>query len=139
MYKGEYQYTLDDKGRVVIPPKFRRTLGDQFVLTRGVDACLFAYSHDEWAQVEQKLGAQPLGRREFVRFLVSGAVDVEADRQGRVVIPAHLRQYAGIDRDVVVVGVLTRVEIWSKPTWDAHVAAAAAGYSQAAEEMDLSL
>ncbi len=122
LFRGEYRYSLDDKGRVVIPPKFRRSLGERAVVTRGLDECVALYSADEWAKNEEKLQAQAVSRRDFVRFMLSSAEDVEPDRQGRISIPQHLREYAKIERDAVVVGVGSRIEIWSLENWKRYIA-----------------
>ncbi|MDR5694120.1 MAG: division/cell wall cluster transcriptional repressor MraZ [Armatimonadota bacterium] len=118
MLLGEFHYTLDEKWRIVIPQKFRRALGDVVTVTRNpLDPCLFVFSQEEWSHVVQKLAALPLVERHFVRFLTSGVVECELDRQGRIVLPAHLREYAQIDRGAVVIGVINRVEIWSEENW----------------------
>lgn len=122
LFRGEYRYSLDDKGRVVIPPKFRRSLGEKAVVTRGLDECVALYSAEEWAKNEEKLQAQAVPRRDFVRFMLSSAEDVEPDRQGRISIPPHLREYAKIERDAVVVGVGSRIEIWSLENWKRYIA-----------------
>lgn len=121
MFIGEYQHTIDPKNRIFIPSKFREDLGERFVITKGLDNCLYAYPMDEWANLEQKLKSLPLtskDARAFVRFIFSGAVDCTLDKQGRVIIPANLLEYADIKRDVVTIGVSTRFEIWSKEKWD---------------------
>lgn len=122
MFKGEFHYVLDEKGRLVIPPRFRRALGDRFVVTRGFDGCVVVYPEEQWRVVEEKLQAQPIANRQFVRYLLGSAVDVELDRQGRFVLPASLREHAGIQREVVVVGLIHKLEIWSKERWQQHLA-----------------
>ena len=117
MFMGEYNHTIDAKGRLIIPSKFREVLGDGFVVTKGLDGCLFVYDNAEWTAFEEKLKALPLMNKEsrkFVRFFLAGAAEVEVDKQGRILLPANLREYAGIDKEVVSVGVFSRVEIWSK-------------------------
>jgi len=136
MLKGEFQYALDDKGRVVIPPRFRRALGDQVVATRGFDPCISVYSPAEWAKVEERLRRLSTRQRDVVRFLLAGAVDLDLDRQGRVTLPPHLRQHAGIDRDVVVVGLISRLEIWSRPTWQSYLEKAQKSAPQIAEQIE---
>jgi MraZ protein len=121
MLKGEFEYTLDDKGRVVIPPRFRRRVGDRFVVTRGFDGCVMLYPESEWATVEEKLRSEPLGKLQFVRYLVGSAVEVEADRQGRFVLPPPLREHAAIQREVVVVGLINKLEIWSRERWHQYL------------------
>lgn len=117
MFMGEYDHTADAKGRLIVPSKFREELGESFVITKGLDGCLFAYGSQEWKRVEEGLKELPLTNksgRQFVRFFFAGAAEVEVDKQGRILIPANLREYAGITKDVISVGVDTKVEIWSK-------------------------
>ncbi|MBI4278349.1 MAG: division/cell wall cluster transcriptional repressor MraZ [Armatimonadetes bacterium] len=136
MLKGEHHYALDEKGRVVLPPRFRRVLGDTVTVTRGLDKCLFVYSEDEWARVEEKLRGLPLTQRESVRFLLSGAVDCEMDRQGRITLPPYLRTYAEIDRDAVVVGMINRLEIWSQENWTAYLERMQSAPQQLASQLE---
>ena len=120
MFMGEYNHTIDAKGRLIIPAKFRELLGTEFVLTRGLDGCLFIYPVDEWKAFEQKLRALPLtnkNARTFSRFFVAGAAMCELDRQGRVLVPQTLREFAGLEKDVVMTGNLDRIEVWSKDKW----------------------
>ena len=118
---GEYNHTIDAKGRLIIPSKFRETLGDEFVVTKGLDGCLFVYDNKEWSAFEEKLKSLPLTNkdaRQFVRFFLAGATLAEVDKQGRILVPANLRQFAGLEKEVVLVGVASRVEIWSKAKWE---------------------
>ncbi len=120
MFIGEYRHSLDPKGRVIVPAKFRDGLGDKFVITKGLDGCLFAYSKEEWTNFENKTKSLPLTNKDaraFVRFFFSGAVECEVDKQGRILIPPVLRDYAGLTKDLVVIGVSSRVEIWSQEKW----------------------
>ena len=120
MFMSEYNHTLDTKGRLIIPAKFRETLGEEFVISKGMDGCLFVYAGDDWNAFEQKLTSLPLinkEARQFARFFLAGAATVEVDKQGRILLPAHLREFAGLEKDVVLVGVGSRVEIWSKDKW----------------------
>ncbi len=117
MLRGEAQYALDDKGRVVIPPKFRAVMGDRIIVTRWIDPCLAAFSPVEWQSLEEKLRKLPLGNRDFVRLLLSAAEDCDLDRQGRIVLAPHLREHAGITRGVTIVGAGAHLEIWSTPNW----------------------
>ena len=119
MLRGEAEYALDEKGRVVIPPKFRAAMGERVTVTRWIDPCLAAFSPVEWQRVEEKLRAQPLKNRNFVRLVLSAAEDCDLDRQGRIYLPPHLRAYAGITRGVTIIGMGTRLEIWSTPHWRA--------------------
>lgn len=137
-FMGEYQHQLDEKGRLIIPARFREELGSPFVATRGLDRCLFAFPAGEWARVEEKLRALPLTQadaRAFVRLLMAGAAPVEVDRAGRALLPAHLRQYAGLERDVVVLGVGSRVEIWDRGVWEAYAARAEGSFESIAEKI----
>jgi MraZ protein len=136
MLRGEYEYALDDKGRVVIPPRFRRVLGDQVVATRGLDPCISIHSPEAWAKVEEELLQLSTSKRDIVRVILAGAVDLELDRQGRVTLPAHLRQHAGIERDVVVVGLIKRIEIWHRPAWAAYIDRAQKAAPQIAEQVE---
>lgn len=120
MFMGEYNHTIDAKGRLIVPSKFREQLGNEFVVTKGLDGCLFVYSNEEWQRIETSFREKPLTSKEarkFSRFFFAGAAVCEVDKQGRILLPANLREYAGIDKDVVSVGVLSRVEIWSKERW----------------------
>jgi MraZ protein len=117
MLRGEAQYALDEKARVVIPPKFRAIMGDRIIITRWIDACLAAFSPVEWQSFEEKVRNQPMRQRDFRRLVLSGAEDCELDRQGRVTLAPHLREHAGITRSVTIVGVGPHLEIWSTPSW----------------------
>lgn len=123
MFIGEYQHALDSKNRIIIPAKFREKLGSKFVMTKGLDGCLYAYPMDEWAKLEEKLKALPLTNKDaraFVRFIFSGAAEIEIDKQGRALIPQNLIEYAGIIKEIVTIGVLSRIEIWSKEKWNKY-------------------
>ena len=120
MFMGEYNHTIDTKGRLIVPSKFREQLGDEFVVTKGLDGCLFVYSNEEWQRIEEKFREIPLttkDARKFSRFFFAGAATCEVDKQGRILLPSNLREYAAIEKEVVSVGVLSRVEIWSKDRW----------------------
>lgn len=122
MFMGEYNHTVDAKGRLIVPSKFREQLGDEFVVTKGLDGCLFAYENSEWRLLEEKLHALPLtnaNARKFSRFFLAGATTCEVDKQGRILLPAVLREFAGISKDAVLVGVGSRIEIWSRESWTA--------------------
>lgn len=121
MFMSEYNHSIDAKGRVIVPVKFREALGDEFVVTQGLDGCLFVFPNSEWKNFEEKLKSLPMSNkdaRKFVRFFLAGAALVEIDKQGRILIPPVLRQFAALEKDVVVVGVGSRVEIWDKNRWD---------------------
>ena len=124
MFIGEYNHTIDAKGRLIIPSRFREVLGDEFVVTKGMDGCLFVFDNPEWQAFEEKLHKLPMidkGARQFTRFFLAGAASVEVDKQGRILLPAVLREFAGITKDAVLVGVGSRVEIWSKDRWEGTV------------------
>ena len=121
MFMSEYNHTVDAKGRLIIPAKFREALGDEFVVSKGMDGCLFVYANDDWNAFEQKLTSLPLinkEARQFARFFLAGAATVEVDKQGRILLPANLREFAKLEKDVVLVGVGSRIEIWSKEAWE---------------------
>jgi len=121
MFMGEYNHTIDPKGRIIIPAKFREDLGEQFVVTKGLDGCLFVYEEQEWRTFEDKLKTLPLNSkdaRNFVRFFLAGAAYVEVDKQGRILLPTVLREFAELEKEAVLVGVASRVEIWSKERWN---------------------
>jgi MraZ protein len=120
MFMGEYNHTIDAKGRLIIPVRFREGLGDVFVMTKGLDGCLFIFPMDEWEAFEKKLRALPLtskNARTFSRFFVSGATECELDKQGRILVPQTLREFACLDKEVVLAGNLSRIEVWSKKKW----------------------
>lgn len=138
MFIGEYQHTLDTKGRIIIPSKFREQLGEEFVMTKGLDNCLFVYPKEEWAILEEKLKTLPLTNRDaraFIRFFFSGASEGALDKQGRVLIPANLREHSKLDKEAVVIGVSTRMEIWSKEEWDNYNNDDNLSYDSIAEKM----
>lgn len=117
---GEYNHTIDTKGRVIVPAKFREALGDEFVVTKGLDGCLFVFPMDEWNVFAGKLKDLPITNkdaRKFSRFFLAGAAQCEVDKQGRILLPAVLREFAGLEKDAVLVGVNSRIEIWSKANW----------------------
>jgi len=120
MFMGEYNHTIDAKGRLIVPSKFREQLGNEFVITKGLDGCLFVYSNEEWQNIENSFRDKPLtskDARKFMRFFFAGACSCEVDKQGRILIPAVLREFADITKDAVLVGVGGRIEIWSKEKW----------------------
>ena len=118
MLIGEYQHSLDDKGRINFPSRLREDLGARFYITKGLDNCLFVYSEEEWKTLATKLAALPISKgRPLQRFLFAGAAEVAPDKQGRVVIPQNLREHAHIDKDVMIIGASIRAEIWDKDRW----------------------
>lgn len=119
--KGEYNHSVDAKGRMIVPSKLREQLGVSFVITRGIDGCLFAYPNDEWELFESKLSKLPTTNKDsrtLKRFFQGSATDCEIDNQGRILLPAALRNFAGITKDVTIIGVGERAEIWSKEKWE---------------------
>lgn len=138
MFIGEYQHSIDPKGRIIIPSKFRGELGYEFVITKGLDNCLFVYPPDEWKVIEDKLKSLPLTNKDaraFIRFFFSGASESNLDKQGRVLIPANLREHSKIDKDAVIIGVSTRLEIWSKENWESYIDEDNLSYDSIAEKM----
>lgn len=124
MFMGEYNHTIDAKGRLIIPAKFREVLGDEFVVTKGMDGCLFVFDNSEWQVFTEKLRSLPMidkEVRQFTRFFLAGAASVEVDKQGRILLPSVLRDFAGITKDTVLIGVGSRIEIWSKDRWEGTV------------------
>lgn len=120
MLIGEYEHSLDVKGRLIMPAKIREDIGEKFIITKGLDGCLFGFSQIEWSNFEEKLKTLPLtnkNARDFVRFFLSGAIECEIDKQGRFLIAANLREYASLEKEVVIIGIGTRIEIWNKEKW----------------------
>lgn len=123
MFIGEYKHNIDLKKRLALPSKFRKDLGKSIVITRGLDNCLFVYPMKTWKELAEKLGTMPIGEsatRSFVRLMLAGAVDVNSDSQGRVLIPDYLKEYANLDKNVVVAGLFNRLEIWDEKEWDKY-------------------
>ncbi|MGS0764222.1 division/cell wall cluster transcriptional repressor MraZ [Syntrophomonas curvata] len=138
MFLGEYQHSLDSKGRITVPSKFREQLGDKFVATKGLDDCIFLYPMEEWGIIEEKLRSLPFTRadvRSFARFFFSGASELEIDRQGRTLIPLNLREYAAIDKELIIIGVGSRIEIWSADRWGEYTSDAESSYEEIAESL----
>lgn len=120
MLIGEYEHSLDAKGRLIMPSKLRDDIGEKFIITKGLDGCLFAFSIEEWKIFEQKLRSLPISNKDaraFSRFFFAGAMDCEIDKQGRFLISSNLREFAGLTKEVVIVGMDSRIEIWSKDKW----------------------
>lgn len=135
---GEYRHSIDDKGRIIIPTKFRDDLGPSFIVTRGLDHCLFAYPYSEWTQLEHKLKSLPFTKadaRAFTRFFFSGASEVDFDKQGRIRIPTNLRQFAKLEKECVIIGVSTRVEIWCTDLWNQYASESEEAFNKIAESM----
>ncbi len=138
MFIGEYSHTLDDKGRLAVPVKFRTALKKGAVVTRGLDSCLFLYTKEEWAKLAEKLAALPFSQansRAFSRLMLAGAMDVELDKQGRMVLPEYLRAFAGLGKNTVLAGLYNRLEIWDESKWKAYKATTESESSAIAERM----
>lgn len=138
MLMGEYRHNIDSKGRLIVPSKFREELGNKFVVTRGMDGCLFGYHLNEWEKLEEKLKEMPLAKKEartFVRFFYSAATECELDKQGRINIPSTLRSHASLVKECVVIGVSDRIEIWSQDRWQEYSLAAEENFDELAETM----
>ena len=142
MFYGEYEHRLDKKGRVIIPSKIREVSKDNYIekffVTRGLDTCLFMFPEEEWRQQEAKFKNLSFTEREtrkFNRLFFAGAVELTADKQGRILLPAYLKQYAGIKREIMIIGVSNRIEIWSKDKWEEFYKATKDSYEDVAEKL----
>ena len=138
MLIGEYEHSLDTKGRLIMPARIREDLGEKFIITKGLDGCLFGFSKNEWNNFEEKLKTLPLtnkNARDFVRFFLSGAIECEIDKQGRFLIASNLREYAELEKEAVIIGVGTRIEIWNKDKWKAYNSEENLSAEQIAENM----
>lgn len=138
MFMGEHQHNIDSKGRIIVPAKFREGLGSQFVITRGLDQCLFVYPMDEWKLLEEKLKKLPLTKKDaraFTRFFFSGAVECQFDKQGRVNIPQPLRNYSSLTKECIVIGVSNRIEVWAKEIWEDYFTQSEQSFADIAENL----
>ena len=120
MLIGEYTHSIDTKGRLIMPSKLKEDIGEKFVITKGLDGCLFVYSQVEWKNFEEKLRTFPLTNKDaraLIRFFLAGAMECEIDKQGRFLISSNLREFASLEKDVVIIGVLNKIEIWRKDKW----------------------
>jgi MraZ protein len=138
MFMGEYNNKLDAKGRMIVPSKFRVDLSDQFVITRGLDKCLFGYTQDEWSRIEESMKSLSLTKRDarkFMRLFFSGATVVEVDKQGRINIPRNLRTYAGLEKDCTIIGVSNRIEIWDTDEWTDFYTKSEENFEDIAEDL----
>ena len=138
MFIGEYHHTIDEKGRIIIPAKFRDALGKEFIITRGIENCLFVYSLQNWAKITDKLSQLPFTKKDartFNRFFMSGATSVELDKQGRVNISQPLTQYANLLKDCVIIGTGDRLEIWSQESWNSFFDSTKDSMSDIAENL----
>ncbi len=138
MFIGEYQASIDDKGRISIPAKFRPSLKSKIVVTRGLDNSLFLYGMDEWKKLAEKLASLPIATantRAFSRLMLAGAMDCDIDKQGRIVLPSYLKDFAKISKKVVVAGLYNRIEIWSEELWQAYKTQTEAASNTIAEQL----
>lgn len=138
MFIGEYHHTIDEKGRIIIPSKFRESLGKEFIITRGIENCLFVYSLQNWADITNKLSSLPFTKKDartFNRFFMSGATNVELDKQGRVNISKPLIDYANLIKDCVIIGTGDRLEVWSQESWESFFDSTKDSMSDIAENL----
>lgn len=138
MFLGEYEHNIDQKGRLAVPAKFRSALDDGAVVTRGLDNCLVLYPKKEWEALANRIATLPItdpSARAFSRFMLAGACAVDTDKQGRIMLPAYLRQYAKLGANVVVTGLYNRIEIWDKTTWSTYSSDAEANSSEVASRL----
>jgi len=138
MFIGEYQHLIDEKKRLAVPSKFRTELKNKVVVTRGLDKCLFIYPMNAWEELANKLGTLPVGEagtRSFTRLMLAGAVDVDVDKQGRILIPDYLKTYAGLTKNVVIAGLYNRLEIWDEKKWNTYKKGAEKNSDEIAEQL----
>lgn len=138
MFLGEYKHTIDVKGRVAVPAKFRAKLTAGAIITRGLDRCLFIFEAKEWAKLAEKLITLPIAQatsRAFTRLMLSGAADVDIDAQGRILIPDYLREYAGISKQLVITGLYNRIEVWDAESWMQYKSKTEAESDEIAEKL----
>ena len=142
MFYGEFEHTLDRKGRLIIPSKFRDALKEHYIerffITRGLDKCLFMFAEDEWRLQEQKFKSMSFTKSEYRRFnrlYFSGACELVPDKQGRILIPSYLKDYSEIKRDVYIVGVSNRIEIWSRKSWQEYYSVSKETFEEVAEKL----
>ncbi|KIL50376.1 cell division protein MraZ [Jeotgalibacillus alimentarius] len=138
MFMGEYQHSIDTKGRIIVPAKYREHVKDLFVITRGLDQCLFGYPMDEWRRLEEKVRSLPVTKKDaraFARFFFSGAVECEIDKQGRINLPKNLIDYAKIEKECMIIGVSSRIEIWDKAVWNDYLSESEESFAEIAENL----
>lgn len=139
VFIGQYQHSIDGKGRVIMPARFRERLSDTFVVTRGLDECLFIYTMDRWHRLMGHMESLHFTRRDhrsFTRFFFSGASEGQLDSQGRFLVPPHLREYASLEKDLVIIGVSDRIEVWAAACWEAYSEEAAQSFEDIAEQLE---
>lgn len=138
MFFGEFQHGIDAKGRVIVPARFREELGEKFIVTKGITNCLFVFPPKEWESFAQKLRGLPTTdqtAQAFLRVLFAGAAECELDKQGRILLPSNLREYAGLVKDVMMLGTFTRVEIWNREKWEEYSQSTATIYDEILAKM----
>ena len=138
MFIGEYKHSLDSKGRIALPVKFRQKVETGAIITKGLDHCLFIFTLKDWEVLAQKLITLPLvqaNSRAFVRLMVAGAMDVELDKQGRILIPDYLREYAGLQKETVIAGVYNRIEVWNSQSWKEYKSKTESSSDEIAEKL----
>jgi MraZ protein len=138
MFLGQYEHTIDEKGRLIIPAKYRESLGEEFIITFGLDTCLFVYPLNEWKSLAEKIKSFPLGKKDaraFGRILFSRALNCSIDTQGRVSILKYLKDYAHINKEIMIIGVMDRIEIWSRDLWQKYSKEAIDSYEDIAERI----
>ena len=137
MFMGEYRHTIDEKGRLTIPSKVRSLLGEDFIVTRGLDNCLFIYPKDEWIQIIEKYKSLPNTKdaRNFMRFFLSGATSLEFDKAGRINLPSPLIEFAALKKDCVIIGVNERLEVWSQERWQQFINDNESSFSDIADNL----
>ena len=138
MFIGEYKHTIDEKGRLAVPVKFRAQLSGGAVVTRGLDNCLFLYTEEEWKNLAERLAKLPIGKansRAFARLMLAGAMDVSLDKQGRVILPDYLRKYAAVGKNVVVARLYNRLEIWDEAKWEEYKSGTESSSGDIAEQL----
>ena len=139
MYIGEYNHSVDAKGRVSLPARFRDELSENFYITKGLESCLFIYDETEWRRMDEKmrrLSMTAKSARGFLRMFYGSAQELSFDKQGRIIIPPPLRAYAEIEKEVVIIGVSSRIEVWSKENWAKYIEKTSASYEDIAEQLD---
>lgn len=138
MFRDEYSHSIDAKGRLIVPAKYREELGDKFIVTKGLDGCLYIYPNEAWNEFENKLSSLPSGKsdtRKLVRFFMSSASEVELDKQGRILISQKHREYAALEKEVIFAGVGKKIEIWSKEKWEETATFSSEDMDEVAERM----
>lgn len=138
MFLGQYEHSIDEKGRLIMPSKYRESLGDEFIITFGLDTCLFVYPLSEWKMISEKIKSFPLGKKDaraFSRILFSRALNCSMDNQGRINIAKYLKDYAHINKEIMIIGVSDRIEIWNRKLWQKYSTEMVDSYEDIAERI----